>query len=81
VAVVGFDDTEDAQFATPSLTSISPGAAQIASMAVELLDRKLKDSSVVHDPQDLLSDFALIVRESTIGTTARPAQQRVISPA
>jgi DeoR/GlpR family transcriptional regulator of sugar metabolism len=37
VAVVGWDDTEEAGYATPSLTSVSPDKAAIAEAAVALV--------------------------------------------
>jgi len=37
VAVVGFDDTEDARYAVPGLTTIDPGRQEIARVAVDLL--------------------------------------------
>lgn len=63
VAVVGFDDTEDARFATPTLTSIEPGRALIARAAVQLLVERLSGAPV--RPHDVVVDFTLIPREST----------------
>ncbi|MDI3193969.1 substrate-binding domain-containing protein [Pseudarthrobacter sp. AL07] len=37
VAVVGFDDIEEARFASPSLTTVSPGVDEIAERSIGLL--------------------------------------------
>ncbi|WP_307806997.1 LacI family DNA-binding transcriptional regulator [Naasia sp. SYSU D00057] len=69
VAVVGFDDTEDGLFSTPSLTSISPGRDEIARLAVELLTRQFDGSP--HEPaREVEASFSLSVRESTMGIAA-----------
>jgi DNA-binding LacI/PurR family transcriptional regulator len=67
VAVVGFDDTLDARYATPSLTSISPGRAEIARIAVELLNARLDAAAEDGDHVELSAPFELMVRESTVG--------------
>lgn len=43
VAVVGFDDIEDARFSVPSLTTVDPGRREIARVAVELLCRRIRE--------------------------------------
>lgn len=43
VAVVGFDDVEDARFAMPTLTSVNPGREEIARRAVELLVARIAE--------------------------------------
>ncbi|MDR7187100.1 DNA-binding LacI/PurR family transcriptional regulator [Microbacterium trichothecenolyticum] len=64
VAVIGWDDIDEAQYSIPSLTTVDPGSAWIARTAVHtLLDR------VAHadrrDPPTLhLSDFRVVARES-----------------
>lgn len=67
VAVVGFDNTVDAQFSTPSLSSVDPGTRLIGSAAVEHL-HLLIDSSGDSPPRTKLQLPAkLVTRESTIG--------------
>lgn len=64
VAVVGFDNTEDARFSTPSLTTIDPGRDMIARAAVQLLHKQI----TAHrrpDGQRVTAEFSLVVREST----------------
>ncbi len=64
IAVVGFDDIEEGRYLTPSLTTISPNKQKIASLAVELLFRRLDNDQ--SEPQDVLVPFELVVRESTM---------------
>ncbi|PWD52595.1 LacI family transcriptional regulator [Serinibacter arcticus] len=63
VQVVGFDDTEEAQFATPGLTSVSPSRNLIAVTGVELLLERIAG----HDgpPRLVVPPFALVERGST----------------
>lgn len=67
VAVVGFDDIDEARYSIPSLTTISPDKAQIAQAAVSLL-LFLMDAGPAAD-DDTLVGFSLKVRESTVGRT------------
>ena len=67
VAVMGFDNIEEAQYTVPSLTTIDPGREQIAAHAVELLVCRMKDAGGgPSDPQDVLVDFDIVVRESAV---------------
>ncbi|MEO7261848.1 MAG: LacI family DNA-binding transcriptional regulator [Jatrophihabitantaceae bacterium] len=66
VAVVGFDDIEEARFASPSLTSISPDKREIAELSVELLCRRIRDGAT-GPPVDVVARHFLQVRESTVG--------------
>lgn len=62
VAVMGFDDLDDARYSIPSLTTIDPGRRWIAATAVDtLLDRVAKATD---GPRLLLADLELVVRES-----------------
>jgi len=65
VAVVGFDDTEQARFATPPLTSVDPGQEQIARTAVELLVERIGGRT--GEPRVVVADHRLAVRESSGG--------------
>ncbi len=63
VAVVGFDDIEDAAYASPTLTSISPGREQIAATAIDVLMARIAGGT---DPfRRVIADFSLKEREST----------------
>ena len=64
VAVVGFDDVEEARFSVPSLTTISPDKAAIAREAVAHLARRL-DATQAWVPQEVTVGYRLVVRESS----------------
>lgn len=70
VAVIGIDDTRDARFAHPTLTTMSPGSSQIARRAVELLVARIKDPSPALGFASIVADYELVVRQST--GVARP---------
>src|SRR5690606_22860099 len=68
VAIIGFDDIEEAQFSMPPLSSIEPGRAEIARQAVELLVEQIGASGEQARPhRQVVADFTLRVRESTAG--------------
>ncbi|MFV0429492.1 MAG: LacI family DNA-binding transcriptional regulator [Arachnia sp.] len=69
VAVIGFDDIEDASYTRPTLSSVSPGRAEIARTAVTLLADRIEST---HRPaeerpgaQTVVAEFQLMLREST----------------
>jgi DNA-binding LacI/PurR family transcriptional regulator len=68
VAVVGFDDVDEARYCIPSLTTISPDKAQIADTAVSLVLALMKDGQGLE--HDTLTGYSLQVRESTVGRRA-----------
>jgi DNA-binding LacI/PurR family transcriptional regulator len=65
IAFVGFDDTEDAQYFTPSLTTVSPGRDALASAAVTALHRRINDPDYVPGKERIVTGYELIIREST----------------
>jgi DNA-binding LacI/PurR family transcriptional regulator len=65
VAVVGFDDIEDGQFSTPSLTTISPDKGFIARTALGLVERRI--SGTAASAALVIAPHALVVRESSDG--------------
>jgi DNA-binding LacI/PurR family transcriptional regulator len=65
IAVVGFDNTEESAYSVPSLTTIAPDKAAVASEAVDLIRRRV--SGEQFPPQDLQTPFALEIRQSTTG--------------
>ncbi len=69
VAVVGFDDVEEARFSVPSLTTIDPGRREIAETAVDLLLRRLDEVASPDLPRRPpvlhVADLRLVEREST----------------
>ncbi|MBB5959750.1 DNA-binding LacI/PurR family transcriptional regulator [Saccharothrix tamanrassetensis] len=66
VAVVGFDDIEESQYSTPTLTTVAPDKEEIARTAIDLL---IKRFSGDHDalPRSVNPTYRLICRESTLG--------------
>ncbi|MDG9719536.1 LacI family DNA-binding transcriptional regulator [Streptomyces sp. DH24] len=69
VAVAGFDDIEDGRYSTPTLTTVSPDKAQIARVAVDMLDAQIngprRKGRRLPDAREVAADYRLIVREST----------------
>jgi DNA-binding LacI/PurR family transcriptional regulator len=65
VAVVGFDDTEESSYSTPTLTSVEPGRAEIARTAVELLVQRSAGDDAPHEPVLVTAPFTLQLRESS----------------
>jgi LacI family transcriptional regulator len=63
VAVVGMDDTDAAELATPSLTSVDLGSTKRAKAAAKLLIRRIEDPDA--PVQRLVIAPTLSVREST----------------
>jgi DNA-binding LacI/PurR family transcriptional regulator len=71
VAVIGFDDVDEAQYSIPSLSTIDPGHREIAQTAVRLLaERSEWGTGEGPAPRELRSRFTLIERESTVGPMA-----------
>ena len=68
VAVIGFDDIEEARFAIPSLTTIAPDKEMIGELAVSFLLGRI-DGTRTSQPERVEVPFRLIVRESTGGLT------------
>lgn len=63
VALVGFDNIEEADYAVPSLTTIDPGRAPIAMRAVDLLVERMSGTRT-EPAEEILVDFDVIRRES-----------------
>ncbi|RIQ22793.1 LacI family DNA-binding transcriptional regulator [Jiangella rhizosphaerae] len=66
VAVVGFDDIEEASYSNPTLTTVRPAKDDIADLAVDLLVGRLEGLRPA-EPAQLVVDHQLIRRESTGG--------------
>ncbi|PZQ89590.1 MAG: LacI family transcriptional regulator [Leifsonia xyli] len=63
VAVLGFDDLDEARYSLPSLTTIDPGREQIARTAVEALVERI--AAPESASREIFADFRLVEREST----------------
>lgn len=74
VAVIGYDDTSDAPYASPPLTTISPDKAALARTALDLLTDRIQG----HDgpPRAIDTPYTLVVRESTAAPTEATTQER-----
>ncbi|TLF62675.1 LacI family transcriptional regulator [Nonomuraea sp. KC401] len=64
VAVVGFDDVEEARYSTPSLTSVSPDVESMAAHAVAMLHEQITGKPGGR-ASHVVVDFQLKVRESS----------------
>lgn len=65
VAVIGFDDLDEAQYSLPSLTTVDPGRVEIADIAVRaLLERIHETDGALGGPRLHLADFSIVTRES-----------------
>jgi DNA-binding LacI/PurR family transcriptional regulator len=62
VAVIGFDDLDDGQYATPTLTTVDAGRRQIAELAVDALVNRIENprSPIRH----IEVGFAIVERDS-----------------
>lgn len=69
VAVIGFDDIEDASFTHPTLSSVSPGREEIARHALRLLVDRVGESAraaTERRPYErIYAPFEVVVRESS----------------
>lgn len=66
VAVMGFDDIEEAQYSVPSLTTVHPGQEWIAYQAVETLMGRIGAPKATSEapPVTKLANFEIVTRES-----------------
>lgn len=66
VAIIGFDNLVEGQFAMPSLSTIDPGRSDIAEKAVNALVERIGDrEGVVGPPRRLEVPFTTVPRETT----------------
>ncbi|MBK7820907.1 MAG: LacI family DNA-binding transcriptional regulator [Tessaracoccus sp.] len=69
VAVVGFDNIDEAAYTRPTLTSVAPGREQIAREAVELLTLRIGETRLPLESRApikrILADYEVVVRESS----------------
>lgn len=64
VAVAGFDDIEEARFASPSLTTVSPGMDEIAERSIGLLLDRVEGREAGNGGVHVEAGFVLKIRES-----------------
>lgn len=71
VAVIGFDNLIEGQFAMPSLSTIDPGRSSIAERAVDALIERIGDrNGEVGAPRMIEVPFTTVVRESSSATAS-----------
>ncbi|WP_309081247.1 LacI family DNA-binding transcriptional regulator [Zhihengliuella sp.] len=66
VAVIGFDDLDEAPYAIPSLSTVDPGRGWIARTAVSLLLQRIESGGGASTARRHVADFQVVARESTI---------------
>lgn len=64
VAVAGFDDIDEARFASPSLTTVAPGMDEIAERSVGLLIDRIEGNGATANGMQLEAGFELRIRDS-----------------
>ncbi|TDK24760.1 LacI family transcriptional regulator [Arthrobacter crusticola] len=65
VAVIGFDDLDEAQYSLPTLSTIDPGRTEIAETAVAVLAERIADPRSGLAPREIQAQFRVVEREST----------------
>ncbi|MFK4088237.1 LacI family DNA-binding transcriptional regulator [Kribbella sp. NPDC020789] len=63
IAVAGFDNIDEAEYSTPTLTTVDPNRVHIARTAVDLLVRRMGGDESEHE--ELVAPYQLHIREST----------------
>ncbi|MBQ0895663.1 LacI family DNA-binding transcriptional regulator [Micromonospora sp. U56] len=75
IAVAGFDDIDESRYCHPSLTTVSWKNDQIAQVALDLLEERIRQQTPSPGwlpaqspapPREVMTDFELIVRGSTV---------------
>ncbi|MFE5672260.1 LacI family DNA-binding transcriptional regulator [Agromyces sp. NPDC056523] len=64
VAVIGFDDLDEAEYSVPSLTTVDPGRHWIAETAVRTLLDRVRGGAADEAPRLMLANFRVVERES-----------------
>ncbi|WP_084124876.1 LacI family DNA-binding transcriptional regulator [Demequina sp. NBRC 110054] len=67
VAVIGFDDLDEARYAVPPLSSVDPNRKVIADTAVGFLVEQMNGEVTPSTPRRVAAPFALVPRASTTG--------------
>ncbi|MBO3088374.1 LacI family DNA-binding transcriptional regulator [Cellulomonas dongxiuzhuiae] len=70
IAVIGFDDIEETAYSSPTLSTVRPGRDQIAQTAVDLLAARIGAAGDGGPFQQVVADFAVVPRRSTLGEHA-----------
>lgn len=65
ISIVGFDDYAWTENYHPKLTTVAQPTREIGRRAMQLLIRKISGTSEIAEPQEILLDPKLLIREST----------------
>jgi DNA-binding LacI/PurR family transcriptional regulator len=65
VAVMGFDNLDEAQYSLPTLTTVDPGREEISQSAVSALVQRIEDGAKETPRREIRSGFSIVEREST----------------
>ncbi|HEY5820571.1 MAG TPA: LacI family DNA-binding transcriptional regulator [Propionibacteriaceae bacterium] len=65
VALIGFDDVDETRYSLPTLSTIDPGRVEIAEVALRYLRQRIESPGADLPPQDHLTTFAVVERESS----------------
>ncbi len=65
IAVIGFDNVDESQYAFPALTTVDPGTEQIARTAVGMLVDQVMHKGSDRPSTRVYADFRVVVRGST----------------
>ena len=76
IAVIGFDDIEETAYSSPTLTTVAPGREQIATTAVDLLLARIEELEPGRPFEQVITDFEIVGRESTLGEQATVPRRR-----
>jgi DNA-binding LacI/PurR family transcriptional regulator len=80
VALIGFDNIDEARFSVPSMSSVDPGRDEIAQVAVDLLIERINEKGDQAPPRQVLAGFRIAARESTGFLDPEPALASAVSP-
>jgi DNA-binding LacI/PurR family transcriptional regulator len=69
VAVIGFDDIDETRYTLPTLSTVDPGRAEIARVAVGYLQERIALGSRAVAPREYFAGFSIVERESTAVST------------
>ncbi len=68
LAVIGFDNLDEAPYFTPALTTVQQPLRELGSLAVKTLLEQIEGGPASHAGRTLTLQASLVVRESTPGT-------------
>jgi DNA-binding LacI/PurR family transcriptional regulator len=70
IAVIGLDGIAEAEYLTPSLSSVAFDLDTMARRALDLLEEQITSGAEPRAPRHEMTPFRLTVRESTLSTTS-----------